>query len=129
MVRMLTFQHYSGPRDTVYLPRIASLHERRTFEHLLFILVQYGKTLREKHSVEFVAPRELSPKALLPEERWRTHMETRSERPFDPTAKPLWQIAEEIAKEIPDEEWAKLPTDLSANLKHYLYGAPKRSNS
>ena len=39
--------------------------------------------------------------------------------------KPIWEIAEEIAAEIPDEMWAELPRDGSINYKHYLYGHPK----
>jgi hypothetical protein len=48
------------------------------------------------------------------------------EVPYDETAKPIWEIVEEISTSIPDEEWAKLPSDLSKNLNHYLYGAPKQ---
>jgi hypothetical protein len=44
---------------------------------------------------------------------------------FDPNAKPFWQMVLEIGASIPDEEWEKVPTDLSINLDHYLYGAPK----
>lgn len=36
------------------------------------------------------------------------------------------EVLESIAAEIPDEEWEKLPADLSYNLDHYLYGAPKK---
>jgi hypothetical protein len=44
---------------------------------------------------------------------------------YDPNAKPIWEVAEEIAGEVPDSEWRKLPTDLAKNLHHYLHGAPK----
>jgi len=45
--------------------------------------------------------------------------------PFDETAKPIWKIAMEIGASVPEEAWAKIPTDLSKNIDHYLYGAPK----
>ena len=32
----------------------------------------------------------------------------------------------QFAKEIPQEEWDKLPDDLNDNLDHYLYGTPKK---
>jgi hypothetical protein len=48
------------------------------------------------------------------------------EKRFDRDARPIWEIAAEITATVPDEEWAKLPTDLAQNYKHYLYGAPKR---
>lgn len=38
---------------------------------------------------------------------------------------PIWKLAEEIAASIPEEEWEKVPTDLSRNFDHYLYGCPK----
>ncbi len=41
-------------------------------------------------------------------------------------AKPIWEVALEIGASVPEEEWAKIPTDLSKNLHHYLYGAPKQ---
>ena len=31
----------------------------------------------------------------------------------------------EMQKDIPPEEWEKLPKDLAMNHKHYLYGHPK----
>jgi hypothetical protein len=38
---------------------------------------------------------------------------------------PLWQVLDDIGGAVPDEEWRKVPADLSKNLDHYLYGAPK----
>lgn len=32
---------------------------------------------------------------------------------------------DEITKEVPLTEWKKLPSDLSKNIDHYLYGIPK----
>jgi hypothetical protein len=37
----------------------------------------------------------------------------------------IWETALEIGSSIPDSEWAKVPADLSKNVDHYLYGAPK----
>jgi antitoxin ParD1/3/4 len=34
---------------------------------------------------------------------------------------------ENIAKDVPDSEWASVPSDLSANIDHYLYGVRKTS--
>jgi hypothetical protein len=39
--------------------------------------------------------------------------------------RPIWEIIMELGASIPDEEWAKVPTDGAKNLDHYLYGAPK----
>ena len=40
--------------------------------------------------------------------------------------RPFWERMAEISSEIPEEEWAKLPSDGSVNHDHYLYGAPKK---
>jgi hypothetical protein len=39
--------------------------------------------------------------------------------------RPIWDVIAEIGDSIPKEEWDKVPDDLSINLDHYLYGAPK----
>jgi GTP-dependent phosphoenolpyruvate carboxykinase len=44
---------------------------------------------------------------------------------YDTTVPPVWEIATQIGAEIPQEEWAKVPSDLSKNVDHYLYGSPK----
>ena len=46
-----------------------------------------------------------------------------------PAHKPIWEIADELRKTVPEEEWAKLPPDGAAQLDHYIYGSPKRPPS
>jgi len=41
------------------------------------------------------------------------------------SSRPLWQRIVEIGASVPAKEWDKVPADLSKNLDHYLYGAPK----
>jgi hypothetical protein len=43
----------------------------------------------------------------------------------DASSKPLWQRIVEIGAAVPEGDWDKVPVDLSKNLDHYLYGAPK----
>jgi hypothetical protein len=43
----------------------------------------------------------------------------------DPNVPPFWERIQELGARIPIEEWEKVPKDLSKNLDHYLYGAPK----
>ena len=38
---------------------------------------------------------------------------------YDPKARPIWEIAEEISAQIPDSEWVKVPTDLAKNFDKY----------
>jgi putative addiction module CopG family antidote len=41
--------------------------------------------------------------------------------------RPIWETIVEIGRQVPEVEWAKIPTDFSQNVDHYLYGAPKVS--
>jgi hypothetical protein len=41
----------------------------------------------------------------------------------------LFEEVAAIGASVPREEWEKLPRDLSENLDHYLYGAPKRTEA
>ena len=38
----------------------------------------------------------------------------------------LWDKLDEICDSKPRGKWRNLPSDLAKNLKHYLYGLPKR---
>jgi hypothetical protein len=35
------------------------------------------------------------------------------------------EVVESLSAQVPDEEWDKLPADLSQNLDHYIYGTTK----
>ncbi|WP_179138039.1 antitoxin family protein [Candidatus Entotheonella palauensis] len=41
--------------------------------------------------------------------------------------KHVWEIADELLADIPEETLNALPSDGAAQLDHYLYGTPKRS--
>ena len=45
-----------------------------------------------------------------------------------PDGRPIWEVIVELGASVPDEEWAKVPTDGAKNLHHYLYGAPKEED-
>jgi hypothetical protein len=40
--------------------------------------------------------------------------------------RPIEEIIQELAAEVPQSEWDKLPHDLTDNLDHYLYATPKQ---
>ncbi len=42
-------------------------------------------------------------------------------------AQPLAQVFALIARNVPESEWARVPSDLSKNLDHYLYGSETTS--
>jgi Arc/MetJ-type ribon-helix-helix transcriptional regulator len=48
-----------------------------------------------------------------------------SASPPAPAHKPIWEVIEEENRSIPSEVWDALPTDLSEQHDHYIYGTPK----
>lgn len=54
-------------------------------------------------------------------------VEAPGEETYDSTVKPIWEQIIEIGATVPDEVWDQLPTDLAANLDHYLYGEGRLS--
>lgn len=45
---------------------------------------------------------------------------------FDPNSAGIEETLAKIAQEVPNEDWDRLPADLTDNLDHYLYGTPKK---
>lgn len=43
-----------------------------------------------------------------------------------PAAVPAWKQVLDNMKDIPDEEFDRMPADSSEQLDHYIYGTPKR---
>ena len=41
-------------------------------------------------------------------------------------SRPIWDVVLENMKEVPAEQFARLPKDGASQLDHYLYGHPKR---
>ena len=44
---------------------------------------------------------------------------------FDPNAPPIEDQLRAIMADVPQEEWDRLPADLTDRLDHYIYGTPK----
>jgi predicted DNA-binding antitoxin AbrB/MazE fold protein len=40
--------------------------------------------------------------------------------------KPIWQVAEDLVRDIPQDVLDSIPTDGAAQHDHFLYAAPKR---
>jgi hypothetical protein len=43
----------------------------------------------------------------------------------NPNAPPIEERLRAIWADIPQEEWDRLPADLTDNLDHYIYGTPR----
>ena len=42
--------------------------------------------------------------------------------------KPFWQMVEDLLRDIPPEDLARMPTDGAEQHDHYIYGTPKRTH-
>lgn len=62
----------------------------------------------------------------LPTKKYSTESDREFSSSPDEVKRPIWEIVSEIGVQIPDEEWAKVPSDASINYKHYLYGSAKK---
>ena len=59
--------------------------------------------------------------------KWKEVVRTTTNKThYDKSARPIEDLLEEMAGEVPQEEWDKLPYDLNDNLDHYLYGVPEQ---
>ena len=70
----------------------------------------------------------VTPQHALPRDDKTPQPENRPEQTSPMTVgEDILAMVDTIWSEVPEEELAKLPPDLSANLDHYLYGTPKRT--
>ena len=46
-----------------------------------------------------------------------------------PSRKPIWEQIQDLMRDVPPEELAKLPHDGAEEHDHYLYGSPKRKET
>ncbi len=53
--------------------------------------------------------------------------EAPAERTPQPDQRPIWELIQDNMKDIPVEEFVKLPADGASEHDHYLYGHPKRA--
>ena len=40
--------------------------------------------------------------------------------------RPIWEVIQDIMKDVPDEVFDRLPKDGASQVDHYIYGIPKR---
>jgi len=48
------------------------------------------------------------------------------EAAYDATAPPIEDVLAKLAREVPQEDWGRLPPDLTDNLDHYVWGTAKQ---
>ena len=77
---------------------------------------------------KFASPGDMVAK-LVREYDERTQQRQAATQPMPSNPQGILEMVDELRKQVPPEEFAKLPTDGARQLDHYLYGTPKRPNS
>ena len=69
---------------------------------------------------------QLQGSVVLPEgAEVRVELAAAGKEEFDPNAPPIEEKLRTIWADVPEEEWNRLPPDLTEHLDHYIYGTPK----
>jgi hypothetical protein len=69
---------------------------------------------------------QLEESVVLPEgTEVRVELAATGKEDFDPQAPTIEERLRAIMADVPQEEWDRLPADLSEHLDHYIYGTPK----
>jgi len=55
----------------------------------------------------------------------RVELAAPAKEDLNPNAPPIEERLRAIWADIPQEEWDRLPADLTDNLDHYIYGTPR----
>jgi Arc/MetJ-type ribon-helix-helix transcriptional regulator len=85
-------------------------------ERLILLQIESGR---------YVSPAQVVEEGLELTESRQTGDAILPEQPIhdDP---PIWEVIVALGEAVPPEAWANVPTDLSKQVDHYLYGAPKQ---
>jgi predicted DNA-binding antitoxin AbrB/MazE fold protein len=70
--------------------------------------------------------RPLEPVRLQEHQEVTLVLETTAEGGDATEEKPIWEVAAELVRDIPEEALDSVPSDGAAQHDHYLYAAPKR---
>jgi predicted RNase H-like HicB family nuclease len=55
----------------------------------------------------------------------KNYLENKPPEMTENTVKPIWEIAQELIKDVSDDEVNQLPADGAEQHDHYIYGTPK----
>ncbi len=93
-----------------------------------------GSVRAEVESGHFASADEVVAEAVRSFLRQRTQAPDMTKPPAGdedaaPAPKPIWEVFREIAASVPPETWDALPSDLSEQHDHYIYGTPKRPDA
>jgi type I restriction enzyme S subunit len=74
----------------------------------------------EEHSPALVQDDLLTEKQTSQDQNGVSHSESSpNSLTFDADATPIWELAAQLSAQVPDEEWEKLPKDLSKRFDYY----------
>ena len=113
-VRQKKFQLWLDPRRSVHV----SFTEDQESEVTTALKDHNTVRLRVQGRGEFAPQGELKRTISVAS----LHLVRDEEQAYDANAPAIENVLAELAKEVPEEEWGKLPRDLTDRLDYYLYG-------
>jgi phycocyanin beta chain len=121
ILRYITYALLAGSSAVLGRIRLKELRENPSLEMSADLLVR-AVTLMKVAAISLVGENMPDSEAVAELE---TYFDQAVNHLKDQDPQPLWIRLVEMGQQIPETEWAKLPTDLSRNFEHYLHGAPK----
>ena len=90
------------------------------------LLTEVAMSQHLKAAYEHGVFRPLEPVRLQEHQQVTLVLETTQDVGDAVKEKPIWEVAEDLVRDIPDEVLDSFPKDSAAHHDHYLYAAPKR---
>ena len=124
---------FPAGKGHVFLTRAgpSQLIIRRKYDALTIFPICIEHTQGIIDTLEYYMQTGHLPKDGIPADHSERHkaMSRKPDRSIVPAQdkRSIEEIIAEHSRDIPDEEWNKLPPDLSYNIDHYVYGTPKRT--
>lgn len=81
----------------------------------------------EARLIEVAQAKGVSADALIREALDKILADAAAELAPPPASRPIWELIQDNMKDVPPEEFAKLPADGASEHDHYLYGHPKHA--
>ncbi len=87
----------------------------------------FHRRLRVRGSGEFALPERRLKNITSIEDLSIDNGSANTDRPAARGGRPIWEVFDDVMKDLPAEELNKLPADGAENHDHYIYGSPKRN--
>jgi hypothetical protein len=105
----------------------ARLYEVRSDGGTATVLLSLDELVEAAEQGRVTVATQASPEAVGGGADWPAHQTAAGDADESVRPRPsLWERIRDIVERVPAEAWESVPTDLSEQHDHYIYGTPKR---